>query len=47
MTVKNILINNPITQSGKHRTRPISTAFILKPDEEDNGDYSVVSNKIE
>ena len=47
MTVKNILINNPITKSGKHRTRPISTAFILKPDEEDNGDYSVVSNKIE
>ena len=47
MTVKHELINNPITQSGKYRTRPISTAFILKPDDEDNGDYSVVSNKFE
>lgn len=47
MTVKNKLINTPITQSGKYRSRPISTAFILKSDDEDNGDYSVVSNKFE
>ncbi|MBR1540811.1 MAG: phosphodiester glycosidase family protein [Clostridia bacterium] len=45
MTVKSILINNPTTKSGNHRSRPVPTAFILKPDEKDNGDYSIVENK--
>ena len=47
MTVKNKLINNPTTKSGKHSSRPISTAFILKSDNEDNGDYLVVKSKVE
>ena len=46
MTVKNQLINNPISKSGHHKSRPISTAFIFRKDNEDNGDYSVVSQKL-
>ena len=45
MTVKNELINNPISESGKYRTRPISTAFILKADKEDNGDFTAIKDK--
>ena len=45
MTVKNKLINNPTSQSGSHRSRPISTAFIFKADEKDGGDYSIIANK--
>ena len=30
MTVNNELINDPITQNGKHASRPIATAFIYK-----------------
>lgn len=45
MTVKNKLINNPVSQSGQHRSRPISTAFIFKSDGKDNGDYSIIQNK--
>ena len=44
MTVNNKLINNPTTQNGEHGTRPISTAFILKADEENNGDSSIINN---
>jgi exopolysaccharide biosynthesis protein len=46
MTVKNKFINNPTTKSGLNKSRPIPTAFILKSDEEDNGDYSIVLDKI-
>lgn len=38
MTINNKLINNPISQSGKHQSRPIPTAFIFKADDEDNGE---------
>lgn len=38
MTVNNKLINDPITKSGRHESRPIATAFILRADEEDNGE---------
>lgn len=47
MTVHSSLINDPTTQSGSHRTRPVATAFILEADESDDGDYSVVANKVE
>ena len=47
MTVKNRLINNPTTKSGGQRTRPISTAIIFKADENDDGDYSIVKEKID
>jgi exopolysaccharide biosynthesis protein len=46
MTVKHQFINNPSTQSGLYKSRPISTAFILKSDESDDGDYSAVVDKI-
>lgn len=38
MTVKNKLINNPISKSGKHMSRPIATAFIFKGDGQDDGE---------
>lgn len=47
MTVRSSLINDPTTQSGSHRTRPVATAFILEADDSDDGDYSVVKDKIE
>ena len=47
MTVKNQLINNPTSERGQHRSRPIATAFILKVDDKDNGDYSIVANKLQ
>lgn len=46
MTVHSNLVNDPTSMNGEHRTREISTAFILKPDEKDNGDYSVVADKV-
>jgi hypothetical protein len=46
MTVHHNFINNPTTLSGLQKSRPISTAFILKSDESDDGDYSVVEDKI-
>lgn len=46
MTVKGKTINNPTTLSGSNGTRPIPTAFILKPDDSDDGDYSPVENKV-
>ena len=47
MTVNGVTINDPTTLSGIHRTRPIATAFILEKDDSDDGDYSVVADKID
>lgn len=47
MTVKSKTVNNPTTLSGNNGTRPIPTAFILKADESDDGDYSAVKNKVD
>lgn len=46
MTVGNTLINDPTSMNGEHRTRPVSTAFILSTDDSDNGDKAVVSDKV-
>ena len=46
MTVGNTLINDATAQNGDNRSRQVATAFILMPDESDNGDYSVVANKL-
>ncbi len=46
MTVRNILINDPTSKNGSHRSRPVPTAFILKSDEKDTGDATIVSNKL-
>ncbi len=46
MTVRNTLINDPTSLNGEHRSRPVSTAFVLYSDDEDNGDYEVVKDKV-
>jgi exopolysaccharide biosynthesis protein len=47
MTVNGTLINDPTTwKTGEHRTRTVATAFILESDESDDGDKSIVANKI-
>ena len=46
MTVKNTLVNDATSKDGDHRSRRISTAFILTEDESDDGDFSVVANKL-
>ena len=47
MTVKGKTVNNPTTLSGNNGTRPIPSAFILKADDSDDGDYDVVKNKVD
>ena len=47
MTVKGKTVNNPTNLSGGNGTRPIPTAFILKADDSDDGDYSAVKNKVD
>lgn len=45
MTVKGKTINLPLYKD-ESDIRTIPTAFILKPDDSDDGDYSVVSDKV-
>lgn len=47
MTVKGKTVNNPTNLSGGNGTRPIPSAFILKADDSDDGDYSAVKDKVE
>lgn len=47
MTVKGKTVNNPTNLSGGSGTRPIPSAFILKEDDSDDGDYSAVKNKVD
>lgn len=46
MTVKNKTINNPVENNGNTEMRIIPTAFILQADNSDNGDYSIVKDKV-
>lgn len=46
MTVKHKTINNPIENNGNTEMRIIPTAFILKADDKDNGDYSIVKDTV-
>lgn len=46
LVVNNTIVNDPIDSSGAHKTRPISTGFILTKDESDNGDHKVVADKL-
>ena len=46
LVVNNKIVNDPIDSQGNHRTRPVSTAFILKKDSKDNSDHSVVEDKL-
>lgn len=47
MTVKGKTVNDPTNLSGGSGTRPIPSAFILKADDSDDGDYSAVKNKVD
>jgi len=47
LVVNNTIVNDPIDSKGNHRTRPISTAFMLVKDSSDDGDNTVVKNKLE
>jgi len=46
MTVGNILVNDPTSKYSGARSRQIATAFILTKDASDDGDCSVVANKL-
>ena len=39
MTLNHKFINNPSTMSGQNRSRPIPTAFILRPDDSNDGEF--------
>ena len=44
LVVNNTIVNDPIDSTGAHKTRPISTGFIVTKDDSDNSDHSVVEN---
>ena len=46
MTVGDTLINDPTSKDSDGRSRQIATAFILTDDGQNNGDHSVVANKL-
>ena len=47
LAVDGEIVNDPIDSTGAHKTRPIATGFILTKDDKDNGDHSVVDDKLE
>ena len=47
LVVDNTIVNDPIDSTGAHKTRPIATGFILTKDDSNDGDYSVVEDKLE
>ena len=46
LVVDNIIVNDPIDSTGAHKTRPISTGFIVTKDESDDSDHIVVEEKL-
>ena len=46
MTVKGKVVNDLITKNGNSDIRLIPSAFILRADDSDDGDYSVVKDKV-
>lgn len=46
LVINNTIVNDPIDSSGNHRTRPVSTCFILKKDSSDDSDHTVVKEKL-
>lgn len=47
LVVNNTIVNDPIDSSGAHKTRPISTGFIVTKDDSNDGDCSVVADKLD
>jgi exopolysaccharide biosynthesis protein len=46
LVVNNTIVNDPIDSTGAHKTRPISTGFIVTKDDSDDSDHSIVENKL-
>ena len=46
LVVDNTIVNDPIDSTGAHKTRPISTGFILTKDESDDGDRGPIEDKL-
>lgn len=46
LVVDNIIVNDPIDSTGAHKTRPISTGFIVTKDASDDSDHSLVADKL-
>lgn len=46
LVVNDQIVNDPIDSTGAHKTRPISTGFILLKDDSDDSDHSVVAEKL-
>ncbi len=46
LVVNNTIVNDPIDSTGAHKTRPISTGFIITKDDSDDSDHSVVESKL-
>lgn len=46
LVVGDTIVNDPIDSTGAHKTRPISTGFIITKDDSDDSDHSVVADKL-
>ena len=46
LVVNDTIVNDPIDSTGAHKTRPISTGFIVTKDDSDDSDHSVVESKL-
>ena len=46
LVVDDTIVNDPIDSTGAHKTRPISTGFILTKDDSDDGDRGPVEEKL-
>ncbi len=46
LVIRNTIVNDPIDSTGAHKTRPISTGFIVTKDDSDNGDNGPVASKL-
>ena len=46
LVVNNTIVNDPIDSTGAHKTRPISTGFILTKDDSDDSDKGPVAEKV-
>ena len=46
LVVNDVIVNDPIDSTGAHKTRPISTGFIVTKDESDDSVHSLVEEKL-
>lgn len=46
LVVNDTIVNDPIDSTGAHKTRPISTGFILTKDDSDDSDHELVEEKL-